>query len=202
MIINYPTYSYNNSNAKYISLNISSNEPYNDDDNTIPLINLNKTTIEYNEDEESELNQIIITHNNSNGSSINYYQVDDINISEDFDTIIHKLTVTINDKHNIYRQQYIDNYYDELLNQLYAHIYNYRDKRNQYNDIVDEMSKINENLIHLTAIDNVDLITNNDVKNQIDELNKQYEEYKTTLETLKQDIINIISNIKKLKNVL
>lgn len=202
MIINYPTYSYNNSNATYISLNISSNEPYNDDNNTIPLINLNRTTIEYTEDEESELNQIIITHNDSNSSSINFYQVDDINISEDFDTIIYKLTINVNDKQNIYKQQYIDDYYEELLDQLYIYVYDYRDKRNQYNDIVNEMSRINENLTHLTAIDNVDLITNDDIKNQIAELNKRYEEYKTTLEVLKQDIINIISNIKKLKNVL
>lgn len=202
MIINYPTYSYNNSNATYISLNISSNEPYNDDNNTIPLINLNRTTIEYTEDEESELNQIIITHNDSNSSSINFYQVDDINISEDFDVIIYKLTINVNDKQNIYKQQYIDDYYEELLDQLYIYVYDYRDKRNQYNDIVNEMSRINENLTHLTAIDNVDLITNDDIKNQIAELNKRYEEYKTTLEVLKQDIINIISNIKKLKNVL
>ena len=203
MIINYPTYYYNNSDAIYYTLNISTNEPFNDNNEVVPLIDIDTvTTINYEVDETSEINQIVITHNKNNSSSINYYQVDDIDISDDFDVIICKLTITLNDKQNIYEQQYIDNYRKELLQQLYDYVEQYRTKRNEYNNIIQELSKINESKIHLTAINNVDMLSNEDITQQIDELNRQYNEYKEMLSELKQNIMDIISNIKKLKNIL
>ena len=122
MIINFPTYLYKPTiDNDYISLTVSSTLPIKNIEEIVPFINIQLSSQIEMQETTGELIEISISNSNNIDSS-EFFNIDDVLFTSDVLTIPQNISITINNKKNIYGAQYLDQYNTELLTNLNANI--------------------------------------------------------------------------------
>jgi hypothetical protein len=198
MIINFPTHLYLPF-SEYISLKVSSIEPFKQINEIAPFINSDiKSTILIDEIKYELVG--ISTQNYMNIPLNEFFNIDDIEFSDEMIDIPELLDIDISSKKNIYGDKYLNK--EKLIRDLKNEILDFIQKINAANNIYYQIIEVNRNLSHITAIDQASEFTGEDVKQEINLLNEQKTILLNAQENLKGEISDIISKIKKLKNVL
>jgi hypothetical protein len=198
MIINFPTYLYKPFDS-YISLKVSSTDPFSEINEIAPFLNTDICSTILVDDTEYELVNIS-AKNYSNVPLNEFFSVDDIAFNNNNIDISEVLNIDINSKKNMYEELYIDK--DKLINDLKDEIAEFISKIDEVNGIYNQIVEVNRKLSHITAIDQASEFTGEDVKQEINLLNEQKTILLSIQTALGNEISDIISNIKKLKNVL
>lgn len=202
MIINYPTHLYKQQiEDNYITIIISSTEPLKQIDETVPFINIQLPTIIESKKGQEEIEEIIVS-GSTNIDSSEFFSVDDIVFSDEIDLIPENIIVDISNKKNIYGEQYIDPNLTLLYTNLERLIIQFRNSINEYNELERILVDINRQLTHITVIDQISDIIEEDVKNEIQRLQDLKEQTTQQMDIIRIEIFLLISKIKKLKNAL